>query len=242
MNSKYMIVLFVLLLVGYVAYAAYSIRRSAALSVPLVKVAHPYIREDSSLPHTLLVLGDSTAVGVGSPPEGTVAARLGEYIHASVENYAVSGAVTANLDAQMSNAKRDKYDLVLMQIGANDVIGFHSLAAAAAQLDSALQKLRLKSDRVLVLTAGDIGTAPIFPRPVGWVISYRTRELRDRFIKVCAQRGATYVDIYARPDPFIGNEEHYHAADGLHLNSEGYAYWVSVVKEYVDAQWPQLTR
>ena len=242
MSSKHMVGLLLFLVIGYVGYAGFSIRHSASLSVPLVKAAHPYNREDVALAHTLLVLGDSTAVGVGSPPEGTVAARLGDYIHASVENYAVSGAVTADLDTQMSRTKRDKYDLILMQIGANDIIGFHSLDAAAAQLDAALQKLRLKSDHVMVLTAGDIGTAPIFPRLVGWMMSYRTRELRQRFIKVCTERGATYVDIYVRPDPFIGNEEHYHAADGLHLNSEGYAYWFSVVKEYVDAQWPQLTR
>lgn len=234
--------LLLFLVMGYGAYAVYSIRHSAALSVPLVKAAHAYNREDATLPHTLLVLGDSTAVGVGSPSEGTVAARLAEYLHASVENYAVSGAVTSDLDAQMTHTKRDKYDLILLQIGANDVIGFRSLDAAASQLDLALQKLRLKSDRVMILTAGDIGTAPIFPRPVGWVMSYRTRELRERFIKVCATRGATYVDIYIRPDPFLGNEERYHAKDGLHLNAEGYQYWFSVVKEYVDAQWPQLTR
>ena len=234
--------LFLFLVIAYVAYAAYSIRHSASLSVPLIKAAHPYNREDPALVHTLLVIGDSTAVGVGSPAESTVAARLADYTHASVENYAVSGAVTADLEAQMSHARREKYDLILLQIGANDVIGFRSLDTAASQLDTALQKLRRKSDHVMVLTAGNIGTAPIFPRPVGWVMSYRTRALRERFIAECTTRGAIYVDIYIRPDPFLGNEERYYAPDGLHLSAEGYAYWFSVVKEYVDSQWPQLAR
>ena len=59
----------------------------------------------------MLVLGDSTAVGIGAMrPEESVAGRVSNFLNADrVENYAVSGAVTNDLNEQMKNAALPKY-------------------------------------------------------------------------------------------------------------------------------------
>lgn len=48
---------------------------------------------------------------------------------------------------------------------------------------------------------------------------------------VCARHAVVYVDIFSKPDVIAENPVRYHAADGLHLNAEGYVYWYSLIRE-----------
>jgi lysophospholipase L1-like esterase len=224
-----------------VAYAGYEYVRMSALikiSAGLVAEAKPY--ESATGTRSILVLGDSTAVGVGSPSDEAVAGRLGEYLNATVENYAKSGAVTADLAGQLSQAKQTHYDVILIQIGANDVIRFRSLAAAQSELDADLKVASKLSDHVVVLTAGKIGEAPFFPRLLGFIWTWRVDALRTRFIATTAQNGALYVDLYSIPDPFTSDPARYYAPDGLHLTGDGYGFWFEQVQKAIASRWPVL--
>ena len=242
MSYRHML-FFALLLVGlYIVYAFFHMWFLAQKSGPLVEIAHGFEKHDSSLSRTMLVLGDSTAVGVGSPPELTVAGRLSNYLSLNVENHAKSGAVTKDLPGQIAFAKDEKYDLVLIQIGANDVIFFKSIPAAESELRSTIEILKTRSNRIVFLTAGDIGAAPLFPWPIRWIVSSRTRDLRTRFMSVLQNEDVVYADIYSHPDPFASDPQKYYAPDMLHLSGDGYGFWFSVVKEYVDTAWPELLK
>jgi lysophospholipase L1-like esterase len=181
----------------------------------------------------MLVLGDSTAVGVGATSSTNVPGRLAEHLHASVENYAKSGAKVGWLTEQRMRAKRAHYDTTLVQIGANDVVSTGNLTVAAAVFEKELAALTKMSGRVIVLTAGDIGDSGVFIRPLGAVISYRTRVLREYFKKTCEKYGAVYVDIYAEPNVLARDPGRYYAADNFHLSSEGYGYWYEITKKYI---------
>ncbi len=236
-----MLILLLILLAISISYFAYvAARISAALiaGAALVLESKPFKRESGK--HTILVLGDSTAVGVGSPSELSMPGRLSVLMDGAVENRAHSGAKTKHVSLQLSNASRGHYDLILIQVGANDVIWFASLAKASAALVEVLHKARALSDKVVLLTAGDIGDAPVFAWPLNNIISRRTRYLRQRFMAIASQEGVVYADIFARQSPFHLDTTRYYSPDGLHLTGDGYGFWFDIVKEYVDKNWPEL--
>jgi len=230
------------LLLVVAAYVAYEyIRMSALIRVSGVLVAEAQPYQSGTGTVSVLVLGDSTAVGVGATSSESVAGRLGAYLHASVENHAKSGAVTADLAGQIAQAKNTRYDIVLIQIGANDIIRFHAPSTTAAQLDAALASLQPKSDRIVLLTAGKVGEAPLFPRLFGWLWTWQTARLREQFMTTLAKHNAAYVDLYAKPDPFNADPARYYAPDGLHLTGDGYAFWFDALRETVHSSWPDLS-
>jgi lysophospholipase L1-like esterase len=222
-----------LLVSTYIVYCAYPLYAAVRAARPLVARARPYT--DSGVrSHAMLVLGDSTAVGVGSTPAGSIPGRLAQSLDASVENYAKSGAVTSDLAQQYARAQQETYDTILIQIGANDVVGIGSLKNVSEIFAADVAALSAKSSRIIVLTAGDIGSAPLFRWPLSRIISYRTRVLREYFKAVCTQHGAIYVDIYAEPNIIEDDPAKYHAADNFHLSDDGYGYWFSLVIKYVE--------
>jgi lysophospholipase L1-like esterase len=225
--------------IWYVAYEIVRVKCLVTISAGLVGKAHSYKRSSGRL--SLLVLGDSSAVGVGAAhPDESVAGRLATALDASVENYAVSGAFTADLAAQFRRAERERYDLILIQIGVNDVIRFRSVGQAGQQLEVVLKEASKKSDRIVVLTAGKIGHAPFFPRLFGFIFTLRARALRARFMKTARAHGAIYVDLYRVHDIFRSEPRRYYAPDGLHLTGEGYGCWFDKVKQAIEKTWPDV--
>jgi lysophospholipase L1-like esterase len=157
-----------------------------------------------------------------------------------VENHAVSGAVTADLAGQIAQAQKSHYDLILIQIGANDIIRFHSPSATAQTLDAALRSLQPKSDRIVLLTAGKVGEAPFFPRLLSWLWTWQASRMRTQFIAVTNADGVAYVDLYNAPDPFNSDPARYYAPDGLHLTADGYGFWFDQVQQTIVTHWPDL--
>ena len=107
----------------------------------------------------ILVMGDSTAVGVGAIPNTlSIAGRLGnQFPTAEVVNDSKSGIVTGELMSMIQAHSKEHYDLVVLQIGANDVVHFTDLNAVRADLRSVLAMAHQMSPHIIVLTAGNIG-------------------------------------------------------------------------------------
>lgn len=224
----------------YVTYSALIFWNAARKSVPLIAATPPFNREDPSLSKSILVLGDSLAVGVGSPSEKTIAGRLSEALAATVENYAKSGAQTSDLAGQMARAQKDHYDLIVIQAGANDVIQLKSLGKAQENMDRILRSAEERSDHVVLLTAGNIGDAPLWPFPWGYIYLTRTLDLRERFSALALEHGALYVDLYAEGNLFASDPQRFYAFDDLHLTEEGYGKWFEVILKDVRMRWPEL--
>lgn len=226
----------------YAAYTVFLFWNAAQKSAPLIRATSPYNREDPKLTKNILVLGDSLAVGVGARGELTVAGRLGERLRANVENYGKSGAQTRDLDEQLSRAKKDHYDVILIQIGANDVIQLKSLTTAQSNMDRILGAAQKKSAHVIFLTSGNIGDAPLWPFPWPYIYTERTLDLRDRFKVLAEKHGALYVDLYARGNLFASDPDRYYANDKLHLTADGYGTWFDVIWEEVTLRWPDIAQ
>jgi len=225
-------------LIGVTLYALYEGRRVRRL-IRRVPVAERYTQENGT--RSLLVLGDSTAVGTGArTPHESLAGRLGVALNASVENYAENGAITADMKGQLAGTRREHYDCILIQVGANDVIQFRSLAVAESELHAVLESAAQKSAHLIVLTAGKIGNAPLFPRLIAPILTMRARALRSRFMHTASSCGALYIDLYNVPDPFAEDPDRYYAPDGLHLTGDGYGFWFDQTKWALSEKWPDI--
>lgn len=222
----------------FVLYYSVTLYLTIQVSKKLVTEAVPYEHITDNHSVTLLVLGDSTAVGVGAlSGEDTVAGRLAKYVHATyVENKAVSGAIVIDLPSQVKRASLVKYSYVLVQIGANDIIRFHGAEESARQLEVVLKNIP-KTDNLIVLTAGNVGGTPFFPWFMRPFYTKRTLEYHDLFAKVVAHAKGTYVNLYVDPasDPVILDPSAYLAEDNLHLSSLGYKIWFEAIAKKLEA-------
>ncbi len=182
-----------------------------------------------------LVIGDSTGVGVGvSDPRFSVAGRLGsEFPNASVRNLSRSGARTAELLPLLEEIPSKSFDFVLFQIGANDVIRFTSYDNLRRDIAAVLKEGNRIAHAQALITAGNIGLAPIFPWPLSVIYTHRTRIVREMFMDAAKESGTVYVDLFREKgeEPFEKDVARYYAPDREHLSDEGYGYWFEALTE-----------
>lgn len=190
-------------------------------------VSFQRLRPEAAL--RILVAGDSTGVGVAvRDPSESVAGRLGELLpDAHVENISRNGARTRDVLAQVRTKQGQQYTLVLLQVGGNDILRFTPFEDLTRDLSTLLDEARAMSDHVVLLSAGNVGLAPLFPRAIGWVYTHRTRAVQEIFTREAKHRGVLYVDLFKerKDDIFLTDPLRYYAPDFLHLSGEGYRVW-----------------
>lgn len=224
---KLIVAVVLLIVIIAVGYSALSFSRKVSISNELVRNAIPYTLKG---PHTttLLVLGDSTAVGVGARvKEDSLAALLADLVHATyVENRAVSGARVADLAPEIETTTERKYTYILIGIGANDIVRLGSAQDAAQVLSSALSGLPAH-EHLIVYMAGNVGGTQLFPRIFNPMYTKLTLEYHAAFAPVVEAAGGMYVNLYDTPenDPFVRDPARYFADDGFHPSSAGYRVW-----------------
>ncbi len=203
----------------------------------LSKWAVPFRDMTKDYRKTLLVLGDSSGVGVGATrPEESVGALLSHDMKATyTENLAVSGAIVSDVPKQLTQMALERYDTILLQIGGNDITHFHALDKVSLELAAILDSLKKRAERVLLMSVGDVGAAPIFPLPLRFFYTRLTLKYHAAFAAVAARTGTKYINLYVPPaeDPFIKNPSVYFAADSFHPSSAGYALWYERLKKVV---------
>lgn len=200
------------------------------------------VRSNSAL--RILVAGDSTGVGVAAgDPALSVAGRFGSaYPAAHVENTSRNGARTRHVIGQLqarrgephsaSRAPRGgHFTLVLLQTGGNDILRFTPLEDLRRDINATLDEAMQLGDHVVLLTAGNVGLAPLFPRPIGWLYTARARRVRALFQVAAREHGVVFADPFAERDNdiFLTDPPRYYAPDFLHLSGEGYRVWFEKV-------------
>lgn len=200
-------------------------------------------RESEPLQHTpanavqrLLIVGDSTGVGTGaSAPQASLAGLLAQaFPRLRIDNRARDGATFEGVVQQLlTNDQR--YDVVLIQAGGNDVIRLRSDDAVRADIDRATALAAARADRVWLMPAGNVGNAPFFFPPLSSLMTSRAERLHG-LIQAAAQRhGAVYVNLFQAPenDPFVQTPG-LHARDGLHPSDAGYQVWFDELLRQAD--------
>ncbi len=223
--------------VGFYAIvsAALFIRRRR-ISRQLVQVAEPFSYRPEHPRYRILVLGDSTAVGVGvSDPKNSIAGRLAEVMPwAEIRNDAVAGLTTHELLNSLSMSVPEKfYDLILIQIGANDIVRFTHIETAGAYVREVFAWAGRKGKTTALMTSGNIGASRMFPLPIRAIYARRTLRFREKFRALAEERYVIYVDLFEpkESDPFVLEPDRYYAADFFHPSDDGYGVWFARIKK-----------
>ncbi len=197
--------------------------------------AKPFERLDHPANFKVLFLGDSTAVGVGSgnPRNSTAGWFSQDFPEAGIENISQSGLRLAGLRGKLKLVKTGPYDLIVIQIGANDIMHLTPLNAVDRDIRFVLKTLTPQARQIIFLHSGDVGTAPIFIWPFTWIFSKRSYQVRAIYQKAAQDTQAFYVDLIGRKiDRVFGaDQKKYYALDGLHLTGEGYRIWYRAIRE-----------
>jgi lysophospholipase L1-like esterase len=178
----------------------------------------------------VLIVGDSTGVGVGAerPTDSIGGLLTAEYRDAELINLSVGGACIADVLPQLRALDHDvrRFDLVLLHIGGNDIMRTAQVQQAAHAIGPLLTRLQQLGRRVVWLGPGDIGLAPLFRPPFSWWMSYRTRLACEMFHRIATEHRIEYIGFHGMPHRhLLARERHvYFAPDGLHPSSHGYRY------------------
>ena len=198
----------------------------------LKNAATPFEQEVLEAEYSILFIGDSTALGTGvldnrESVAGLFAARSPEV---SIKNLGESGLRTQELISKFDELDEgERFDLVVVHIGGNDIIKFTSVESLAEDLPVVLDLAKARADNVVLITSGDVGHAPIFPQPVSWVMSSRSERVLELFDEIAEEAGVLRVDLYAdengRPYEESDTPEGFYAKDMIHPSALGYAAW-----------------
>lgn len=218
-------------IIYWVSFSTYKLSNSKEL----IKQAIPFSISGTDYTKTMLVLGDSTAVGVGANTSSdSVPAKVAAHFGATyVENHAVSGAQIHDLGGQIQKEKLKHYDVILLQIGANDITRFHDEQEAVEMLEPSLVSLRAQTDKLIFISAGNVGGAPAIPPPMRPFYTRLNLKYHKAFEELATKTDVMYVNLYQDPsiDPFVQNPKTYFAKDGFHPSSVGYQFWFETIKE-----------
>jgi lysophospholipase L1-like esterase len=178
----------------------------------------------------VLILGDSTGVGIGAAsPSGALAGLIAQH-HPGVEilNLSQSGARIADVRLQVEDPRigQRRFDLVLLHVGGNDVMRAWRIGELARCADDMLRRVRVLAPCTLWLGPGDVGAAPLFVPPFNWWMSRRTRQAGAMFERSARRAGVRFVGFHSPSHTrvFTSDRRHFYADDAIHPSDATYAY------------------
>lgn len=198
--------------------------------LPEAPEPHEGVVAGTGTPLHLVVLGESTAAGVGARSHarglaGWTAAALRAETGREVRWRAVgrSGASARTTAAELvPRLAGGRADMVVVALGVNDVLQLRRSAAWAADVAALTDAVRAAVGPVPVLLSGvpPVGRFPALPNPLRGVLGLRARLLDAALRRVGdSAEGVSYV-----PLPVLAGG-HLFCEDGFHPSEEGYAVW-----------------
>jgi lysophospholipase L1-like esterase len=216
-----------------------SLRRDVARARALAASGRPFERRLERSALRVLVLGDSTGVGVGANrPEESIAGLLAEdFPFADIVNVSRSGARVADALAQARGCRRSgqRFDVALLHIGGNDVLRATPMKKLAEDCELLLAELAGLADRTIWLGPPNIGIVPLFPPPFSWVLAARSRAAAALFARSAAAHDIAFLDFSSGEHATRfkrGRRDHF-ASDLLHPSSSSYSYGYAAARRII---------
>lgn len=227
----------ILIVVGIIVVVLVVTQLTLFKTLYLIVTVAPYEQKGNGT-QSLLVLGDSTGYGTGTTnSQYSVAGRIGaEYPSLTITNNSVNGRTIGELRKDIENLS-GQYDVILLQIGANDILQKRPLETVVEDLNATLDALAPRAKKIVMIASGNVGGAVRF-KGTEKAAHYQQQSVifKEAFFAIQSERDYfTYVDLYVDPsdDPFVLEPEIYTANDGLHPSNQGYEIWFHKVKPAV---------
>lgn len=185
----------------------------------------------------LLVIGDSSAAGVGVETiEQSFAGQLprflneftGRPVHTRIAG--MNSATSAQIrDYAVPHIEMDGFDYVTLNIGINDAKNFHRGNRFCANFGTLLYALKARLPSAQIIWSGvlDLETVPSLPSPLSRILGIRSRILDRNGRLLCRERGVLAPDPEWRAIP-----ENF-SADGFHASEAGYREWAENMARYI---------
>lgn len=184
-------------------------------------------------PHRLLILGDSTAAGVGAAgPRDTIGATVATGVAAltgrpvELRNLSRSGATALALRDQVELGLQALPDpeVAIVMIGTNDVKDRVDQAASVRALSETVRTLRQARVEVVVGTCPDLGTIRPVPQPLRWLSQRWSRDLAAAQTVAVVEAGGRTVSTGDLLGPLFHQMPlEMFSDDRFHPSSAGYA-------------------
>ena len=195
-------------------------------------------------PVRMTVAGDSLALGIGASDSSRgFAFDLFERIRAlrpqsEVTNLAIGGATASDVvRLEIPRIRATQASLIVVEIGANDVVRRHSAATFARDFRTLLDGIRRSAPhaRLVLFNVPDISVSPIFEASAKAPL-HRLALAYNAIVTAQGRRmGAPVVDLFAFSKRASADPARYFSADQFHPSDEGHAAIAS-------AAWPTLRR
>ena len=184
-------------------------------------------------PISLVMLGDSTAKGMGAEhPRQTIGATIANGVAAfsgrpvHVTNAAVIGAESPHLGDQLDRVLESvpAPDVAVILVGANDVTHRIDKSVAVRHLGMAVQRLRAVGAEVVVGTCPDLGAIEPVPQPLRLLARRWSRDLAAAQTVAVVEAGGRAVSVGDMLSDAFSAEPHVmFSADRFHPSPAGYA-------------------
>jgi lysophospholipase L1-like esterase len=191
-------------------------------------------------PLRLAVLGDSIAYGTGAARVGDtlgprlVAALTAAGVPAEHRVFAVPGAVSAGLAAQVERAHAWRPQLVVVVIGANDLTHLVPPETAAAALAAATRSLRVAGAQVVLAPAPDLSIVPHVPPFLREIVRAGSGAMRAAQARAVRVEGGLVADADGATSAAFAADRQLFSADRFHPSSAGYAVIASALAPVVE--------
>ena len=204
-------------------------RRLRRETIRLPDAGQPWLGSlDGDDPMTLLVLGDSTAAGVGVTTQadalpGNLARQLGARTGRGVHWTAAgrNGATSRDLITDyLDTAVADRWDVVFLTVGANDALALRTRSAFARDMRVILNALTAVSPVVLVSSLPAFFRFELLPNPLRFNLYLHSRSLEDAARAVAV----TFDTVHMSPPP-PPYTDGFFATDMFHPSATGYRDW-----------------
>lgn len=202
-------------------------RRTPRLPTPPGPVSGEITGEGALI--RLLVIGDSSAAGVGvEDTRDGLAAQMALALHDETGRPVIWRAAGAN--SATSAALRDHvvphvspcdWSHVAISLGTNDMKNFHSVSRFKREFGTLLYALRTRFPAAKIFWAPmiDMRCVPAMPKALAQILDIRADAISAKGVQLCRERGAIVLqelqDVQA--DGFCH--------DGFHAGISGYAAW-----------------
>lgn len=192
-------------------------------------------------PLRMAILGDSscTAPGVASSDDiwvRIVARRLAETLDRPILilSTAVGGATSGDVVTdQLADAVAFDPDIVLISVGANDIIHGIRLARLRGNLDIIISAFEASGALVVASGIGDLGTVPRLAPPLRQTISALSRRADQVYTEVAKEYGAIKADQWATAAESFRTRRDIWSPDWFHPNARGHLIWADTAWETI---------
>lgn len=190
----------------------------------------------------LLIIGDSSAVGVGTSHQeeallGHMRKRLSQTNTVYWSVNAKTGATTADTIARLQKCAPQKFDIVSISLGVNDVTANVPLSEWVQRFSNLLLLVDQKFNADVICVSGlpPIQHFPLLPQPLRWVLGAQAKRFDQALRDLVSNRnGCRFIEMEFEPDVSKMSP------DGFHPGPKIYSEWARKIYREIRRDIKQL--